>query len=244
MRAKAELLQAQADLDQAYRDIKAAQQELKNQLGIQDAFPLIATGILITPKFAAEVPLFDPIVQSHPKTMVQKASLSVADANVRSAKSVYWPNVTASYSRLLSGPDYFPDQPNWIASGVLNLPIFGSGITSAAYSVSENKRIREKAEADLHSIENQLRSNLESAWASVVGTAQQVEVQEAFLEAARQRNVESDVRYSSGLMTYENWEIVVTDLVNFERSSIRAERDAMVSESAWNSALGKTLEEQ
>jgi hypothetical protein len=59
----------------------------------------------------------------------------------------------------------------------------------------------------------------------------QIEVQNQFLVAARQRNSEAMVRYSSGLMSYENWEDVVTELVNFERSAIRAERDAMVASS-------------
>jgi outer membrane protein TolC len=64
-----------------------------------------------------------------------------------------------------------------------------------------------------------------------------------YLESARQRNDEATIRYSSGLMTYENWEIVVTDLVNFERSSIRSKRDAVVSEASWEQSIGKTLEE-
>jgi len=88
-----------------------------------------------------------------------------------------------------------------------------------------------------------VRSNLEAAWASFQRAVDQIKVQEAFLKAARQQNSESDVRYSSGLMTYEDWARIVTNRVNLEDSTIQAHRDAAIAEAAWRQAQGLGMED-
>jgi outer membrane protein TolC len=66
-------------------------------------------------------------------------------------------------------------------------------------------------------------------------------VQRAFLNAAKQRKDESDVRYRSGLMTFENWIIVVQDYVNFQQSYLRAEQNLILAEAQWRFATGEAL---
>jgi hypothetical protein len=49
--------------------------------------------------------------------------------------------------------------------------------------------------------------------------------------------------YESGLMSFENWEQIVTDYVSFKRSALRARRDAVAAEAAWMSVLGRGMDE-
>lgn len=241
LRAKAELLQADADQAQSERDLRTAQYKLDHQLGNDEFSALTATGTLTASKTLDDSTTFEPLVSSHPSVLLQDANFSLSQAALKQSRSVLWPTLSANYTRSFQGPDYFPDQPNWTAAGVLSLPIFGGGPTSAYYAVSSARRNLEKAEQDRRSTRNQVRSALEAGWAGFAGAKDQVNVQIAFLEAARQRNGEADVRYSSGLMTYENWEQIVTDRVNFERSLVRAQRDAVIAEAQWQKALGKGL---
>lgn len=242
LRTQAELLQAKADLDQSYRDLRSAQQEFNRQLG-QDQFEAVtATGALaVSALYNETFSDWNPVIDQHPSVLQQIASVDAAKADVRQAESALWPNLTANYSRTFQGDTYFPDNPNWSASGVVSLPIFAGGPTSAYYSVSGAKRSLESAQQALRSVRNQVRSDLESNWSSLASSRDQVKVQTAFLEAARQRNGEADVRYSSGLLSYENWELIVTDRVNFERSLIRAQRDTVIAEAEWENAMGKGL---
>lgn len=242
LRSKAEMVEARAGLSQANRSLVVAQQELNQWLGRDLFSPIVAQGALGVPGSPSS-PDFDAVIESHPLVQVAEANVSLSEARLKSARSSLWPSLSANYTRSFTGDNYFPDNPSWVASGVVRYPLFGGGLTSTYYGVSSAKRSREKATEDLRTTRYRVRTDLESAWASFVDSVEQIDVQDQFLAAARQRNSESTVRYSSGLMSYENWEDVVTDLVNFERSSIRAERDAMVAEAAWNSALGKTLEE-
>jgi hypothetical protein len=45
-------------------------------------------------------------------------------------------------------------------------------------------------------------------------------------------------------MSYEDWERIVTERVNFEKSVIQAERDAIFAEAQWDNARGIGLGEQ
>lgn len=243
LRSKAELRDAQAGVAQAQRNLAVSQQELNRWLG-RDPFAAVSVkGQLgLTPDPVK--PDIGAVAQTHPEVKVSQASLSVSQARLKSARSSLWPSLTANYTRSFSDDHYFPGNPSWSASGIVRYPLFGGGLTSTFYGVSSAKRGVEESQENLRATEYRVRTDLETAWAAMADATDQIEVQNQFLVAARQRNSEAMVRYSSGLMSYENWEDVVTELVNFERSAIRAERDAMVAEASWNSALGKILEEQ
>lgn len=243
LRARAELVEARALLAQSVRSLRVARQELGRQVGL-DAFEvLIATGTLDAGPLP---PAADPtaIAGRHPSLLSREAAQRAARAALLSARSDYLPNISASYSRGRVGPTYFPTRdPGWSASGSLSIPLFGSGLTATYFDVSAAKRELERAEQDLRSTRNSIVAGLESSWADLAGSIDQLEVQKSFLEAARQRNSEASVRYSSGLLSFENWEIIVGDLVNSERGWVRAQRDAVLAEADWNRALGLTLED-
>jgi len=179
----------------------------------------------------------------HPQVEQLRMSRDLSLAGLSSARSTLWPSLSASYSRTASGAGYFPDTLHWSAGAVVSYPLFGGGITSTYDSVKAARYTLEKAEQDLRSTFNQVRSGIESAWANFADSVDQVQVQDQFLEAVRQRNDESLIRYSSGLMSFEDWELAVADLVKYEKGVIQAERDAVVSEAAWDQASGKLLEE-
>jgi outer membrane protein TolC len=243
MRAQAQLFQAKADLAQATRDLRSAQQELNQQLGNDQFNPLIATGTFATAGLSVQPDAFDTIVNDHPSVKIQTAAYESAKADLKQAWSSAWPVLSANYDRSFFGSSWFPDQASWTASGVLSLPIFGGGLTSTFYGVKGARRGLEKSDEDLRSTRNQVRSDLESNWSDFAGSRDQVAVQAALLEAARQRNGEADVRYASGLLSFENWEQIVTDRVNFERSLVRAQQTAMIAEAQWNKTVGKGLGE-
>jgi outer membrane protein TolC len=84
---------------------------------------------------------------------------------------------------------------------------------------------------------------MENAWMAYASAIDQVRIQSALLEAARQRNDEADVRYASGLLSYDNWVVIVADRVSTESQAVSALRNAMDAETAWNRALGRALGE-
>ena len=246
LRAQAQLAQAEADLRQASRNLRADQKVLDRQLGLDSFDAVAATGTLAVPDAPPAPSQGDEngYLSQRPDVRLQEAVLRTAELSVTSAKSSLLPTLSASYARNRIGPNEFPNQGyNWVGGLTLSIPLFSGGPTATYYAVQSARRGLEKAREDLRAVRDAAVVDLEQAWASYAGSVDQVRVQHALLAAARQRNDEADVRYASGLLTYDNWEIIATDRINNERQAVNAELNAAVAHAGWDRALGKELGE-
>lgn len=244
LRSKAQVLQAEADLSQDQRDLRTAQRALDRYLGI-DEFTTVAASGTLAARPAPELPDdFKALAAGRPDVAVQEASVRSAQVSLSQSRASLWPSVSVNYSRSRTGRDEFPSSRyNWSFGGSLSYSLFGGGPTATYFASAASKKSLEKAQEDLRSVRNQAMLDLETAWSQYSGAVEQAKVQEALLEAARLRNEESDVRYESGLLNFENWETIVSDRVNSERQAIQSRLSAVQAEAAWEKALGKVLGE-
>jgi outer membrane protein len=241
MNTQAQYLQAELNLDQARRDLRVAQQQLSQAIGKDDFSALVVTGTWNGSPVPAPRPNFEAYLSKHPQIIAQKAAVDQARASVALARSTLLPTLSLDYARGRTGPTEFPDSPYWSFSGSINLPIFAGGLTSTYYATQSAQRNLEKSQQDLRSLRNQLRTNLESSWASFAAAEDNVRIQNAFLRSAAQRKSESDIRYQSGLMTFNDWIIVIQSYVAFEQSYLRAEQNRILAEAQWRFATGEQL---
>lgn len=241
-RAEAELAEAEAGRAQAARALRVSRRELSRRLGLGADEVLLASGTLNIGPLPA-LPDSAALAASHPAVLQSAASESLARAALAEARSAFVPTLSVSAGKSFRGPGYFPEKASWSAAGVLSLPLFGGGPTAAYHDTAAAGRDVAKAGEDLRSAREAVRAGIEASWAGLADNSDQLEVQRGFLEAARQRNEESSVRYSSGLMSFENWEQVVTELVSSERGWVRSRRDAVLAEADWNNSTGRALGE-
>jgi outer membrane protein TolC len=242
LRASAQLLQAQADVDQSVRDLRVSQRTLIQQLGLGEFTAIKATS---TFDFAepGELPQNEEdLISRRPDVLAQQATVKSSEASLRRARSPVWPSLTANYSYSGSGQDELPPLHSGWGIG-LSYPLFGGGITDTYYAVAAAKSSLEKARLDLRSITEQAAVDIETSWSNLASAVDQVKVMDALLESARTRNGEADIRYDSGLMTYDNWEIIATDRITQEHQAIQAQLNALNAQAAWTRSLGKQLEE-
>jgi len=244
LRSKAQVLQAEADLSQDLRDLRTAQRALDRYLGIDEFSAVTASGTLgarPAPDFPKDL---KALAVGRPDVAVQEASVRSAQVALSQSRASLWPSVSVNYSRSRTGREEFPySRYNWSFGGSLSYALFGGGPTAAYFASAASKKSLEKAREDLRSVRNQAMLDLETAWSQYSGAVEQTKVQELLLEAARLRNSESDVRYESGLLNFENWETIVSERVNSERQAIQAQLSAAQAEAAWEKALGKALGE-
>jgi outer membrane protein TolC len=186
-------------------------------------------------------PDFGGLMLTDPRIQFREGAVEQARAGIKSAHSSLWPNLSVNYVRGTTGQTELPQNPFWTFSGTLNLPIFSGGPTAVYYASVAAERTYEKASQDLRVVRNQVRSDLESAWAGFAAAEDQIQVQRAFLDASRQRKAESDIRYQSGLMSFEDWNRVVIDYVNSQTNFLRTQQDRVLAEAQWRFAKGEPL---
>jgi len=241
MNTEAQALQANVALDQSSRDVRVAQQGLGQAMGKDRFETLIVTGTWSASAVPMPRPDFEALLANEPQIQAQQATVEQAQAQLNIAHSSLLPTLSLNYSKGTTGTTEFPQSPFWSFTGTVNYPLFGGGLTSTYYASQAAERALEKAQQEMRSIRNQTRSALESAWSSFAQAQDQVRVQRAFLQAAKQRQDESDVRYQSGLMTFDEWILVVQDYVNFQQSFLRAQQNLILAEAQWRFATGDQL---
>ncbi len=241
MNTQAQLLQAQYSLNQSKRGLRVAQQGLNEAIGKDEFSPLVVTGTWETALAPQPHPDLAAIADRHPRIQAQQAVLDQARAAIKTAHSSLWPTLALNYRQGTVGRTEFPQDPFWTFTGTVNYPLFGAGPTATYYASVAAERAYTSARQNFRSLRNELLSELETSWAAYVAAEDDVRAQSAFLKAAKQRKDESDVRYRSGLMTFENWIIVIQDYVNFQQSFLRAQQNLILAEAQWRFASGEQL---
>jgi len=241
MQTHAQFLQADVALTQAGRDLRVARQQLAQALGQDDFSVLAVTGTWAAAPAPETPPDFNALVDRLPSVLAQQAVVDQAKASVRSAQNTLFPSLSLNYSRGTEGGSEFPSSPFWTFTGLVSYPLFGGGPTATYYAVSAANKNYAKALEDLHSARLQARSALEAAWSGFAQAQDQVRVQRAFLDADVQRKQEADIMYQSGLMTFQDWQLITNDYVNFQKSYLSAEQNLIAAEGQWRFATGQQL---
>lgn len=244
MRARAQLLQAEAAQHQAGRDMESAKLTLSRRLGDETFEASAATGTLSSAAAPPPPDRLQSLADARPDVAASRAAVDSARAALASARSSVFPNLTANYTRGRTGPSEFPaNRYYWSAGATLALPLFSGGPTQTYFNTSSAQRGVEQAQLQLQAARQSAVVDLQGVWADFAQADENLSVQSALLEAARQRNDEADVRYASGLLSFDNWELIVSDRVSQERAALQSRLSAATAEAAWDRALGKALGE-
>jgi outer membrane protein TolC len=244
MSARSQAIQAEASLNQALRGARTARVSLDQQLGL-DEFSVVAVTGTLAAEFPPDLPSrMQDFLSNRPDVAVQEAVIRQQKAAVDSAESSLWPSLGASYSGFRAGPSELPG-PNrgWDAAATLSYPLFGGGPTATYYGVKSSKRALDKAEQDLRTVKDAALADLENNWAAYGNAIDQEVAAEDNLNSARQRNKEAVIRYASGLLSFDNWAVIVAAWVAAEQQAISAHLTAVVAQAAWEQSLGKALGE-
>lgn len=244
LRAQAQRIQAEVGTATAERDLRTARRELARQLGREGFEEYTATGTFSAAPPPPRPDDFRSLLSLRPDVASAEASVRSADAALSAARASLYPSLRADYSRTRSGATEFPNSRyGWSAGATLSYGLFGGGPTQTWLSNVASKRSLQASRQDLTAARTAALADLEAAWSDFATAADQVRVQDALLAAARQRNDEADVRYASGLLSYDVWEPIVSDRVTTERQAVSARRAAMDAETAWDRSLGRALGE-
>ncbi len=226
------------EIRQAERARKVAQRELARVMG-QDVAPgLSVTGIL---EFAQELwpTNLEETVRSHPSYAEKRALLSSALADVAIARSRFRPNVALSGSLAQYAQDVGFDQNRWTIGMTLSVPLYrgGQNVHGLASYVAAARQSRE----ELRSTRGLLQTKLEEAMAAVEDARQLVLSQQQLLAASATRAEIAQEQYNSGLLKFENWDLIENDLIARQKRLLEALRNAILAEADLQQAQGTGL---
>lgn len=248
MNAKAQALVAQASVKQALRNLRAAAKQLERYMGggpDEDPFEVVTvTGTLVARQPPDLPSRLQDYLEDVPSVVAQEATVDNAKASLANSESVLYPSLALNYSRFRQGGTEFPNSMYlWSAGASVSLPLFSGGPAAAYFSVKSAQKAEKAQLETLRSARNNAALILETTWAAYANAVDTAVGEQAILESYRQRNAEAEVRYAAGLLSFDNWQVIVTQWVGAEQGAISDWQNAVVTQAAWEQALGKALGE-
>ncbi len=235
--SKAYLDQAKYDELQARDAVRAAQVALAKALGRDDAGNIRITGDIPTSP-PPELKDLKALALQTPDYRQSVAQKKAAKEALTQARSPFFPNLNLVGSVGKQGTGTFPqDDARWSVGGNLSWALFNGG---KDYFASKSATADlEAASFNEESIGRQAADKLQQAWNAFVESIQKLKADQSFLEAAGVREEIGINRYNNGLLSFEDWDIIENDLISRQKQVLQSRKDRVISEAAWERALGK-----
>lgn len=234
--SQAYLEQARFDALQARHTIQLAQAQLAQVLGRDQPGDLRVQGEVPSAQPPPQ-PDFMLLARQTPAHGQSESQVASAQASVVVARAAYFPSLSFSGNLGRTGEEWFPDREGWTLGLSLNYPLFSGGRDRAAsYAAASNLLA---AEATRRQVDRSQLTQLQDAYNGWIEAIERVKVETSFLEAAKLRAEIARNKYNNGLLDFEAWDLIESELISRQRTILQSQRDRVVAESAWEQTQGK-----
>ncbi|MBF0492601.1 MAG: TolC family protein [Deltaproteobacteria bacterium] len=236
LRTEAQTKQAEFEVLQARQNLKVARAALLQVLGSKDTEDFLVKGNFKT-TLPSKINDFEALAKTTPSFLQSKAQVDSAKSSTKIAKSGLYPSLdaTASFSRVRN--DTSEAVSRWAAGVNLSYPFFSGGKTY--FDVKGAEAEHRRSVYALQSVQNGLIYNLQKTYSDFVNAIQSSEVQKKFLESSLMRAEIARSQYANGLVSFQDWDLIESDLINTQKSTLSSLNDAVLAEAAWEQAQGK-----
>ena len=82
-------------------------------------------------------------------------------------------------------------------------------------------------------------ARLRQAHVNLVESSERLKVDESFQEAVTLRAEIARSKYNNGLTTFDDWDLIESDLINRQRAVLSSQGNRVIAEAAWEQAQGR-----
>ncbi|MDH4134151.1 MAG: TolC family protein [Gammaproteobacteria bacterium] len=233
---RATLAQARYENLQAQQSLVASQARLARVLGRADAEALsVAEPVPTT--MPEPVSDFRALARETPSYRILAAQERAAAAGVVLARAAFYPSINLSSTLSREGADWFPDGSRRTLGVNVTIPIFNGG---RDYNATRSSAATLTAAGfNKEGTERQLLVSLRQAHAAYVAAVEKLKVDAAYIEAAEARAQIARSKYNNGLMTFDDWDRIESDLILRQKAWLASLRDRALAEAVWEQTQGK-----
>lgn len=238
---KGSLLLSQSYIDSADFDLlKASHDEevfsgnLKRMLGIPTEETLFITKNVLREEINLKKPDFTKIADGHPEVQIARYEESQAFYSKRIIFSQFLPSLDLAGSYSYAGSVFFPDEDRWSVGLTLSIPLFDGWKSVSSYRSSGAKV--EATRLASRNVLLKITNTLRQTFYLYVEAVQKEKIDESFRQAAILRAEVARNKYKNGFITFEEWDIVETDLIARQKEVLNSEKNRIIRQSFWEQA--------
>lgn len=234
-RSKAQLAEAQFEEREAQRSLDYTLLNLSAAIG-QLAPITGAEGTLSAEK---PTPLMNLVrlMKQTPDYRISEQQVESAQQGMKVTRSDRFPTVQFTASTGLSGETDLNDK-KWSVGISASIPLF-TGNRLISEVLAANEKIIQ-SEMSLINTANSLTAELLGTWNDYTDAVENELVQQTLLEAEQLRAEISTAKYKQGLLDYEDWDTIESNLITQEKLHLQRRRTAATQQASWRNALGSS----
>ena len=234
-RSKAQLAQADFEVRQAERALTYAHRNLAAAMGEMD--PVAGVDGVLHADSPRELVELELLMKQTTDYLIAETQVEAAEQGLRVTRSDRFPTVGLS-ARVAAGASDGWSQwgGSWSAGVSASMPLFTGGRNRANVAADKEKVIQ--SEMGLMDRANSLMASLQDQWNRYIDAVENEGVQKELLDAEMLRAEISTSKYKQGLLSYEDWDIIESNLINQGKTHLQRRRTSELEQARWKNALG------
>ena len=154
-----------------------------------------------------------------------------------SSLSAFYPSWDVQASLGRNEDRFFPNDNKTLSLGTtISWSLFNGG--KDFYTVNSNALLRQAAQKELQNQFLDVKSQLSDAYSTFIESNQALVVSKSFLNASKVRAEINRSKYNNGLQTFDEWDRIENEHINYQRDYLVKERDHISAEAAWEKVQG------
>ncbi len=235
--AEAYMEQARLDLIKARDSLKVAQTSLKSLMNKEHLDDIKVEGEIPLPVINPDRSDFNELASETPAYNQAFTTEMIADESIKIARGSFLPdlNLTSLVNR--QGDTYFPERERWSIALTLTIPIFDGLRDLGTYRSSVESRYASESrrKSTMLDLIPRLRDALNQAKQSDI----KYSIDTKFERAASSRAEIARKKYNNGLLTFEDWDIIESELITRQMNFLSSKKDRIIKYANWENLLGK-----
>lgn len=233
---------AQWQWEQAVVELKSAEKNLKSLIGwdisdqqkevdlVLEDFSTLQS-IKVTPLNVENI--FDQV----PKLKIADLQKQIAELDRQAVYGKFLPKLDLSLSTGVSDSDFIPRSPRSSVNLSLSVPLFDGMKDVHELKVKSHQEKIQKL--NLQMTWQQVRDQIESAYDDWKQSCRKEEVDFEFRSAAEVRAEIARKKYNNGLMSFEEWDQVESDLITRQTGYLQSQKNRISKEVIWDQTAGQ-----
>jgi len=234
-RSKAQFSQSEYEVRQAERSLTYALRNLAAAMGEMNP---AAGGIgVLQADQPQELNELEMLMRQTTDYVIAETQVEASKQGLRVTRSARFPSVglSARVGTVASdGWDRWGG--SWSAGLNASMPLFTGGRNRA--NVAADKENVIQSEMDLTDRMNSLMAALQDQWNGYIDAVENEASQKELFDAETLRAEISTAKYKQGLLSYEDWDIIESNLISQGKTHLQRRRTSELEQARWKNALG------
>jgi outer membrane protein TolC len=233
-RSKAQLSQAQYDVREAKRSLDYALRNLAAALGVSEPVKGASGNLQAQPPEKLED--LSSLMMQTPDYTIASTQIESSKLGMKITRSARFPQISLSASTGLNSGNYDVYNGSWNVGLNASIPIYTGNRLKSEVAAAKEGIIQ--SEMELMDTANTLLATLQQRWNLYTDAVESEAVQLELMKAEQLRAEISTAKYKQGLLSYEDWDIIESNLIALEKTYLTRRRSSEMEQARWKNALG------